>query len=49
MVKCKETYKIRSAGGEDGYKASFINVLGKDAKDKKIRLSDDYWSSGKFK
>jgi len=45
----KETYKIRSAGGEGGYKASFINITGKNAEDKKIGLSDDYWTSGKFK
>ena len=47
----KETYKIRSEqlGGEGGYKASFINITGKDAEDKKIGLSDDYWTSGKFK
>ena len=44
-----ETYKIKSAGGEGGYKASFINLTGKNAEDKKIGLSDDYWSSGKFK
>jgi len=44
-----ETYKIKSAGTESGYKASFINVTGKNAEDKKIELSDDYWSSGKFK
>jgi len=45
----KEKYKVKSAGGESGYKASFINVTGKDADDKKIGLSDDYWTSGKFK
>jgi len=45
----KEKYKVKSAGGESGYKASFINVTGKDADDKKIDLSDDYWTSGKFK
>lgn len=44
-----EIYKIRSAGGEGGYKASFINLTGQDAKDKKINLSDDYWTDGKFK
>lgn len=44
-----ETYKIRAAGGEDGYRASFINVTGKNAEDKKIELSDDYWTNGKFK
>lgn len=44
-----ETYKIRAAGGENGYKASFINVTGKNAEDKKIELSDDYWTDGKFK
>ena len=44
-----ETYKIKSSGAESGYKASFINTTGKDAEDKKIELSDDYLSSGKFK
>jgi hypothetical protein len=45
----KDTYRIKSAGGEDGYRASFINLTGKEAKDKKIKLSDDFWSGGKFK
>jgi len=46
----KETYGINTKGeGAFGYKASFINLTGKDAEDKKIGLSDDYWSSGKFK
>ena len=31
-----EVYKIKAAGGESGYKASFINTTGKDAEDKKI-------------
>jgi len=43
-----ETYKIKSAGGESGYKASYINRTGKEVEDKKIELSDDYWTSGKF-
>ena len=45
----KEKYKVKSAGGESGYRASFINITGKDAEDKKIGLSDDYWEGGKFK
>jgi len=45
----KEKYKVRTAGGESGYKASFINITGKDAEDKKIGLSNDYWEGGKFK
>lgn len=46
----KDKYKVRSAGdGDTKWKASFINLTGKDAKDKKIGLSDDYWESGKFK
>jgi len=46
----KDKYKVRSAGdGESAWKASFINLTGKDAKDKKIGLSDDYWEGGKFK
>ncbi len=44
-----ETYKIKSAGSEEGgYRASFINTTGKDTVDKKIKLSDDYWTGGKF-
>jgi hypothetical protein len=45
----KDKYKVRTAGGESGFKASFINITGQDAKDKKIGLSDDYWEGGKFK
>jgi len=45
----KEKYKVNAAGGESGYRASFINLTGQAAKDKKIGLSDDYWTSGKFK
>jgi len=44
----EETYKIKSAGGEGGYRASFINTTGKDTEEKKIKLSDDYWTGGKF-
>jgi len=47
----KEKYKVRAAGNADtfGWRASFINLTGKDAEDKKIGLSDDYWEGGKFK
>jgi len=45
----EEIYQIKAAGSESGYKASFINLTGQDAKDKKIHLSDDYWTDGKFK
>jgi len=46
----KDKYKVRTAGsGDSGWRASFINITGKDAKDKKIGLSDDYWEGGKFK
>ena len=46
----KEKYKVRSSGdGDTMWKASFINLTGKDAEDKKIGLSDDYWEGGKFK
>ena len=45
----KDKYKVKTAGGESGYKASFINITGKDAEDKKIGLSNDYWEGGKFK
>lgn len=46
----KDKYKVRAAGsGETAWKASFINLTGQDAKDKKIGLSDDYWEGGKFK
>ncbi|MEA2017710.1 MAG: hypothetical protein U9N59_04620 [Campylobacterota bacterium] len=44
-----ETYTIKSAGSDEGgYRASFINRTGKDVEDKKINLSDDYWTGGKF-
>jgi len=45
----KDKYKVRAAGGESGYRASFINITGQDAEDKKIGLSDEYWEGGKFK
>jgi len=46
----KDKYKVRAAGGGDTkWKASFINLTGKDAEDKKIGLSDEYWEGGKFK
>jgi len=44
-----ETYKIKPAGSQGGHRGSFINVTGKDADEKKIELSDDYWTDGKFK
>jgi hypothetical protein len=40
-------YIIKTAG-ENGYKASFINLTGRDAKDKKIKLSDSYWAGDEF-
>jgi len=44
-----ETYKIKSAGNDEGgYRASFINTTGKATEEKKIHLSDDYWTGGKF-
>ena len=45
----EEKYTVKSAGGESGYRASFINITGQAAKDKKIKLSNDYWEGGKFK
>jgi len=47
----KETYAIKAAGGGIGgaYRESFINLTGDDTEDKKIHLSDDYWTGGKFK
>jgi hypothetical protein len=42
------TYTIKTAGDQGGYRASFINRTGKDVEEKKIKLSDDYWTSGKF-
>lgn len=46
----KDKYKVSAAGaGETSWKASFINLTGKDAEDKKIGLSDGYWEGGKFK
>lgn len=44
----EETYVIKGATSENGYRESFINLTGRDAKDKKIHLSDDYWTGGKF-
>jgi len=43
-----DTYTIKTAGGEGGYRASFINRTGKQVEDKKIKLSDGYWTGGKF-
>jgi hypothetical protein len=44
-----ETYKIRSSGGEDFYgEKQYINLTGKAAEEKKIKLSEDYWTKGKF-
>ena len=43
-----DKFAIKTAGATGGYRASFINRTGKDVEDKKIRLSDDYWLSGKF-
>ena len=44
----EETYKIKSAAGDFGYKQTYINRTGKDVEEKKINLSDDYWTGGKF-
>jgi len=44
-----QTYKVRSAGTDGGFRESFINATGSDAEEKKIELSDDYWTDGKFK
>lgn len=43
-----ETYEIKAAGSEFLKKPSYINRTGKDVEDKKIELSDDFWSKGKF-
>jgi len=43
-----KTYQIRTAAENPGYEPTYINRTGKDAKEKKIKLSDDYWTSGKF-
>jgi hypothetical protein len=46
----QETYGIKSSGSEEGgWRASFINLTGEDTEEKKIGLSDDYWTGGKFK
>ena len=47
----KDTYAIKAAGSGIGgaYRESFINLTGDAAEDKKIELSDDYWTGGKFK
>ena len=44
----EETYQIKSAAGDFGYKQTYINRTGKDVEEKKINLSDDYWTGGKF-
>ena len=46
-----EKYSINKAGFDDkaGYEVSYINLTGKETiKDRKIKLSEGYWSSGKF-
>lgn len=43
-----ETYKIKAASSEFGHKQTYINRTGKDVEEKKIELSDDYWTKGKF-
>jgi len=43
-----ETYNIKAAGGDSGYKSTYINRTGKDVEEKKINLSDEYWTGGKF-
>ncbi len=44
-----ETYQIKSSGGEEFYgEKSYINLTGKAVEEKKIKLSEDYWTSGKF-
>jgi len=44
-----ETYKINSSNGDHFYKEkSYINLTGKAAEEKKIKLSEDYWTKGKL-
>lgn len=44
-----ETYAIKSSNGDHFYKEKqYINLTGKAAEEKKIRLSEDYWTEGKF-
>lgn len=44
-----ETYRIHSSNGDEFYgEKSYINLMGKEAEEKKIKLSEDYWTSGKF-
>ena len=43
-----ETYEIKSAGSEFLKKPSYINRTGKEVEDKKITLSDGFWTKGKF-
>jgi hypothetical protein len=44
-----ETYKIRSTSGDDFFhEKSYINLTGKATEEKKIKLSEDYWTKGKF-
>ena len=46
-----EKYTISTASFEDksGYEVSYINLTGKRTiEDRKIKLSEGYWTSGKF-
>lgn len=44
-----ETYTIRSSNGDHFYKEKqYINLTGDAAEEKKIKLSEDYWTDGKF-
>lgn len=45
----KERYAIKSANGDHFYKEQqYINLTGEAAEEKKIKLSEDYWTNGKF-
>jgi len=43
-----DTYKIKTASSVQGHDEMYINLTGKNIKEKKIKLSNDYWTSGKF-
>ncbi len=44
-----ETYKIKSTNSDEFFhEKSYINLTGRGAEEKKIKLSEDYWTSGKF-
>ena len=44
-----KTYQIQSSDGDHFFKEKqYINLTGDAAEEKKIKLSEDYWTDGKF-